>query len=270
MQSKWVKGVLTVVGAIGFSTLGIFAADSLQGIDGGIGQIAGVGGKEGVCIEGAVPLTVDGRVLCADMYEASPSQKCPHQTLANTMQTEENTTASECYAASVPGAVPWNYVTLPQAQRICANAGKRLPTSKEWYQIVLGTTPDVCTIRESAVSKTGNTSCISTAGAYDAVGNVWEWVNEEVVGNTFNGRQLPEEGYVASVDSQGIAITSSQTADDLYGKDYVWTKGDGVFGMLRGGFYGSNQDAGLYTVNASVPTNFATQGVGFRCVKDTF
>ena len=81
---------------------------------------------------------------------------------------------------------------------------------------------------------------------------------------------LPEEGYVTSVDAQGLAITSATTPDDMYGRDYVWSKTEGVFGMIRGGFYGSNQDAGLYTVNASVQTNFATQGVGFRCVKDTF
>lgn len=269
MASKWVKGILTVCGAVLLSTLGIFAADSLQGINGGIGQIAGVG-KAGICNEGAVPLTVDGHVLCVDVYEASPSEKCPYHTLTNVMNSEENSKNKECYAASVSGATPWNYVTLPQAQRICAQTGKRLPTSVEWYHIVLGTTPESCTIQGSAVAQTGNTSCVSTAGAYDAVGNVWEWVEEEVVGNTYGGRQLPAEGYVTSVDAQGVAVTTGEAADDLYGKDYIWTKSEGVFGMIRGGFYGSNQDAGLYTINASVPTGFATQGVGFRCVKDTF
>lgn len=268
-QSKWIKGILTVSGAVLLTTIGIFAADSLQGIDGGIGQIAGVG-KAGICMQGAVPFTVDGRVLCADMYEASPSEKCPHKTLANVVQSEENTSVAECYGASIPDATPWNYVTLSQAQRICANAGKRLPTSEEWYHLELGTVPDTCTIHESVSAKTGNTSCVSSVGIYDAVGNMWEWVDEEVVGNTFNGRPLPEEGYVTSVDAQGVAITSGHDPDDMYGKDYLWSKSEGVFGMIRGGFYGSNQDAGLYTINASVPTNFATQGVGFRCVKDTF
>lgn len=269
MQSKWIKGLLTVCGAVLLSTLGIFAADSLQGIQGGIGQIAGIG-KAGICMEGAVPLTVNGRVLCVDMYEVSPSEKCPHAALANIMQSEENVSDAECYGASVPDATPWNYVTLPQAQRICAHTGKRLPTSEEWYHVVLGTNPDTCTINASTFGMTGNKTCVSSVGVYDAVGNVWEWVDAEVVGNTFNGRALPEEGYVTSVDAQGLAITSATTPDDMYGRDYVWSKTEGVFGMIRGGFYGSNQDAGLYTVNASVQTNFATQGVGFRCVKDTF
>lgn len=269
MSGKWIKGILTVCGAVFFSTLGIFAADGVQGIGGNVGQMAGVGNAV-ICSEGSAPLTVDGRVLCVDIYEASPSEKCEHSTLSNVIHTEENSKNKECHAVSVPGVTPWNYVTLPQAQRICAQTGKRLPTSDEWYHIVLGTVSESCTIQSTEIAKTGKAECVSTAGAFDVVGNVWEWVDEEVVGNTFGGRQLPDEGYVTSVDAQGIAVTTGTTADDLYGKDYVWTKKEGVFGMIRGGFYGSNQDAGLYTTNASVPTGFATQGVGFRCVKDTF
>lgn len=271
MKSRLIKGTLTVLGAIALSIIGIFAADSLQGIKGGIGQIAGVGGStQGICTEGATPLTIDGRVICIDTYEVSPGNGCPHKMPNNIVESENNAKVSECYGASVPDAMPWTYVTLPQAQRICATTGKRLPTSEEWYHIALGTEPDTCVISGTAVVKTGTPGCVSSVGAYDLVGNVWEWVYEEVVGKSFNGRELPEEGYVTSVDSQGVAVTSGQTADELYGKDYIWTKGEGVFGMIRGGFYGSNQDAGLYTLNASVPTGFATQGVGFRCVKDVF
>jgi formylglycine-generating enzyme required for sulfatase activity len=99
------------------------------------------------------------------------------------------------------------------------------------------------------------------------VGNVWEWVDETVNGATYRERPLPPEGYVTEADAEGVAIaTDAQTGSELYGNDYFWSKSEGVFGMIRGGFYGSDLDAGLYTVNASVPTNFATQGVGFRCV----
>ena len=267
MKARWAKGVATVVGAIVLSTLGIFAADSLQGIDGSIKNFAGAG-KAGVCNEGMTPMKVDSGVLCVDMYEASPSDVCPHKELTNVVQSEQNTNTPDCYAASVKEAIPWNYISLPQAQRMCANTGKRLPTSEEWYHIALGTNADACTVQGSTLRSTGNEACISSIGAYDVVGNVWEWVDESVIGNTLDGRTLPKEGYVTSVDADGIAITSGEVADDLYGKDYFWSKEEGVFGMIRGGFYGSNQDAGLYTTNASVPTTFATQGVGFRCVQD--
>ncbi len=267
MKTRWVKGVATVFGAVLLSTLGIYAADSLQGIDGGIANLAGVK-NAGVCKEGAVPLKIDTSIVCVDIYEASPSSACPHAEMTNIIQSEQNANTKDCYAASVEDHLPWTFVSLPQAQRLCAGAGKRLPTSKEWYQIALGTNPDTCTIQGSAVVRTGNPECISGSGAYDVIGNVWEWVDANVVGNSFEGRQLPEEGYVTSVDAGGIAITSSESTDELYGSDYFWSKQDGVFGMIRGGFYGSNKDAGLYTVNAGVPTTFATQGVGFRCVED--
>jgi len=265
MKDRLVKGILTVVGAVAFSTLGIYASDSLQGI----GQLAGVGGAN-TCAEGTIATVVAGKALCVDLYEASPSDDCPYHTLSNTVQSEENASTKNCYGVSVEEKVPWNFISLPQAQRMCAGAGKRLPTSEEWYYIALGTDADSCTIEGDRVVNTGNRDCVSSVGVYDAVGNVWEWVNEEVRGNTFNNRPLPEEGYVTSVDTQGIALTTGTDADSLYGKDYMWSKTEGVFGMIRGGFYGSKQDAGLYSVNASVQTSFATQGVGFRCVKDLF
>lgn len=267
MKSRLLKGISVVLGAVFLSTLGIYAADSLQGIDGGIQNLAGAK-KSGICNEGSVPLKTDTGVICVDIYEASPSSACPNKLLTNIVQSEQNANTKDCYAASVKGAIPWNYISLPQAQRMCAGAGKRLPKSDEWYHIALGTNADTCTINNSLVAVTGNEACVSGAGAYDTIGNVWEWVDENIVGNNFDGRSLPSEGYVTSVDAGGIAVTSSESADDLYGKDYFWSKEEGVFGMIRGGFYGSNQDAGLYTTNASVPTSFATQGVGFRCVED--
>lgn len=269
MKSRLVKATITILGAVVLSTLGIYAGDTLQGIGGGIGQFAGIQ-KAGVCMEGAVPVSIAGKILCVDMYEASPSEDCPHKNLSNTVQSEENASTKNCYASSVEGKIPWNFISLPQAQRMCSGAGKRLPTSEEWYFIALGTNSDLCTIQTSSVIETGNRECISSSGVYDSIGNVWEWVDEEVQGNIFNNRPLPAEGYVTSVDTQGVALTSGNDGDMLYGKDYIWSKTEGVFGMLRGGFYGSNQDAGLYSVNASVQTSFATQGVGFRCVKDVF
>jgi formylglycine-generating enzyme required for sulfatase activity len=152
---------------------------------------------------------------------------------------------------------------------MCAGAGKRLPTSDEWYKIALGTDASQCVINGDSPESTGTESCVASSGAYDTIGNVWEWVDETIYGNTFKNRSLPAEGYVTSADASGVAITTqTNIADELYGKDYFWSKTEGVFGMIRGGFYGSDDDAGLYTINATVATNFAAQGVGFRCVED--
>lgn len=266
MKSKLLKGTLTVFGAVTLSTLGIFASDALQGIDSTL-NLAGLPGS-GACPQGMTPLKGGSGIICADIYEASPSVDCPHARPSNVHESERNASNNDCYAASVPDATPWTYISLPQAQRMCAGAGKRIPTSDEWYRIALGTDPSLCTTESDAPKNTGTGACKSGVGAHDLVGNVWEWVDETVTDSTFDGRALPREGYVTSVDASGVAITSGEVEDELYGADYFWSETTGVFGMIRGGFYGSESDAGLYTVNASVPTSFASQGVGFRCVKD--
>lgn len=267
MKGKLIKGALTVLFASVLSVVGIFASDALQGIDSGIKNLANVGSSN-MCPQGMVPIKGNTNVICVDAYEASASEACPNKKPSNIIESEKNANTKECYAASIKGAVPWTFISLPQAQRMCAGAGKRLPTSDEWYQIALGTDPSLCVIRSPHPQDTGTEECLSSVGVYDAVGNVWEWVNETVQGNEWAGRTLPDTGYVASVDAAGIAITTDGAPQELYGADYFWSKQDGVFGMLRGGFFGSENDAGLYTVNASVPTDFASQGVGFRCVED--
>lgn len=267
MRTRLIQGALTVCGAIVLSTIGIFAADSLDGIDRNLVGLS-LESENGFCKGGMVLSTsAEGR-LCVDQYEASPSQECPHENPLNVLESEANTKHTECFAASEEGGLPWRFVSLSQAQRLCAAVGKRLPTPDEWYRLALGTEPDTCVVDEDAPHTASETACVSAIGAYNTVGNVWEWVDVTVVGRMFEERELPQEGYVSSVDASGVAITVEDRPEELYGEDYFWSKDEGVFGMIRGGYYGSETDAGLYTVNASVPTSFASQGVGFRCVED--
>lgn len=269
MKNGLLKGTLTVLLAASISAIGIFASDTLQEID---RDLLGLGSasRSGVCRSGMVPIQSNENVVCVDVYEASPGEGCPHTDPANMLETEKNVESDTCYAASVADVDPWRFVSLAQAQRMCASAGKRLPTPDEWYRFALGVDTEHCVIDNETPQRTGNNPCASAAGVYDTVGNVWEWVDTTITHSNYNGRSLPEEGYVASVDSSGIAITSADAPDVLYEEDYFWSESEGVFGMIRGGFYGSGPDAGLYAVNASVPTDFASQGVGFRCVEDMF
>ncbi len=265
-MKKLFKGTLVVFGAIALSTLGLFAADTLQGKGGNLAQLIG-SQKKALCDDGAVAMGDGDRIVCLDLYESSPASSCPHATLKNTLESEENVSTPGCAAASVQGVEPWTYISLAQAQRACASAGKRLPTAAEWYRIALGSEGQTCITNAKTIQKTGTATCIASSGAYDAVGNAWEWIDGQVTNGTYDGRTLPNNGYVSSVDANGIAVTSTDAPDALYGNDYLWSKTDGVYGMIRGGFYGSGDDAGLYTLNAAVPAGFAAQGVGFRCVK---
>jgi len=100
--------------------------------------------------------------------------------------------ANDIYAVSLPGVMPSAYLTWFQAQAACTDAGKRLPSNAEWQAAVAGT-PDPgpddhakdCNTRSSAAVPTGSRSaCVSSAGAFDMVGNVQEYVADWVPPST--------------------------------------------------------------------------------------
>lgn len=102
------------------------------------------------------------------------------------------TCANDIYAVSLAGVTPSARITWFQAQEACANAGKRLPTSAEW-QVGANGTPDPgpdngttdCNSATGSVSLTGaRSSCVSARGAYDMVGNLYEWVADWVPRST--------------------------------------------------------------------------------------
>jgi formylglycine-generating enzyme required for sulfatase activity len=99
------------------------------------------------------------------------------------------------------------------------------------------------------------------------IGNVWEWVDGDVVNGEFDGREVPMAGYVSGVDSAGVPIGTQSQPDPAFNMDYFWSLSDGVLGMIRGGYWGNDSDAGLYSINASIPPTFTGRSVGFRCAK---
>jgi formylglycine-generating enzyme required for sulfatase activity len=100
------------------------------------------------------------------------------------------------------------------------------------------------------------------------VGNVWEWVDGQVTEGVYDGRTLPQSGYVTLVDTNGVVAETANKASAEFGEDYALTDSKGLRGMIRGGFYKSGNDAGIFAQNLSVPLDFKATGVGFRCVKD--
>lgn len=268
-MKKQLKAVVVVTGAIVFSTLAINASDMLQGLD---GSLLGLAGKSvGPCGEGETVLQFSGYSVCVDVFEASPGDACPVLYPENELQTQQNLNDDHCVSVSKPEAVPWRYVTFTQAQQLCARAGKRLLTNEEWFRVASGITGiDQCVLdrQQDGVAQTGTADCVAPSGVHDIVGNVWEWVDGEVVDGRYNGRTLPDSGYVSLVDGNGVVVETHTAPSSAYGEDFAWIKPDGVRGMIRGGFYGSGADGGLFALNASVPLDFNTVGVGFRCIRD--
>ena len=132
--------------------------------------------------------------LCVDLYEASVYDEPTGGTKFGD-QTDDypcDDSGSNCgataefpiYARSVAGEHPATNITLYQASVACANVGKRLPTTTEWQMAAAGTPAGNgdgtagCNVPSGGgtVGNTGNAAtCVSSAGAFDMVGNVWEW-----------------------------------------------------------------------------------------------
>ncbi len=267
---KWLKVGAVIFGAVLVTALGIDAADTLSGSRSTLlGQVIG-GEHQGVCPSGMAEVPMATTFACVDIYEASASDSCAYTDPDSALQTQKNMNVAECKAESKPEAEVWRFVTREQALTACLRAGKRLPESSEWYLASAGT-PDTqknCNIAGTGVAKTGvNASCASALGIQDAIGNVWEWTSGDVIGGMYQGRALPETGYVTQVDAEGVAALTAPTSSDLFSDDYFWSSTDGAFGMLRGGFYGSKQDAGVYAIHADTLPTTAGTAIGFRCVK---
>lgn len=260
-----------IIGAIVLTALGIDAADTLQGSRGTLlGQlIQTTPAQEGGCPAGMVSVPTAQSFTCVDRYEASVSDECPHQSPSNANQSAENLAQANCSAHSRQNVSPWTFITREQAQTACMKAGKRLPSSAELYFIAVGT-PDIrsaCNIDSSGAKGTGSLSeCKSALGAYDAIGNVWEWSTDDVIDGMYKERQLPESGYVQQVDSGGMAVMTADQPSELFYGDYFWSETSGAYGVMRGGFYGSEEDAGVYAVHARIEPTTAGAAVGFRCV----
>ncbi len=166
--------------------------------------------------------------------------------------------ANDIYAVSLPGVTPAGFATWFQAQVACADAGKRLPTNAEWQVAVTGTpdpgpdngTTDCNTNSTFAVANTGSrSSCVSAFGAFDMVGNLYEWVADWVPLST----TCPGWGAFSN-DFQCFA-----------GADTVTTGGPGA--LIRGGDFFNGSDAGpLFVYGGNQPSN-SFSSFGFRCAR---
>ncbi len=100
------------------------------------------------------------------------------------------------YAVSIAGALPSNCITARQATAACALSGKRLLSLSEWHHAALGTPfPEqddhvsTCTLNAPAPVATGSRAgCVSTIGAFDMLGNLYEWTDVFPVTSDVEGR----------------------------------------------------------------------------------
>jgi hypothetical protein len=170
----------------------------------------------------------------------------------------------DIYAVSLTGVTPSAFITWFQAQQACTNARKRLPSNAEWQAAVAGTpdpgpddgTTDCNTASTFLVALTGSrSSCVSARGAFDMVGNLWEWVADWVPRSTTCGTW-----------SAGVSPTGD--AQCLAGAAETGEPG----ALLRGGdfgIFGFGPDAGPLAVFGFVEPSVVpfSLAFGFRCAR---
>jgi formylglycine-generating enzyme required for sulfatase activity len=195
------------------------------------------------------------------------------------------TTATAC---SVRGVQPVASITWFQAEQMCLNAGKELCTNEEWQAAVSGTPDpgngvtipyggvalDACNVAANAGRGSNSTTsatpantlshvdCVSTYGAYDMIGNLWEWTGE---------------WWQAGVDSsfsQGLQVNpwpsgygdGADSTWNLNGSAYgtAWTNGLPA-AALRGGNWGNGSAAGAFALSLSNAPTTTYTSLGARC-----
>ncbi len=267
------KEIIVTISAVILTTVGIKASDKIRNSN------EGVATPDGKCPVYMVNVVSASGDFCIDQYEAAPGNNCPYLSPSGQTETRVNIDSKKCQPVSAPGLVPWRHISQDQAVLACAKAGKRLPTNEEWFAAALGTpdklgtwTNDDCQVNNNWEEQPGRggsgINCRSAAGAFDMIGNVWEWVSGAVNDGQFEGRMLPEAGFIDSTGGDSLpAITNKDKPNENYYYDYFFIKHNGVRGMARGGYWDNKSDAGQYSVYIVSPPSGIGQGTGFRCVK---
>jgi hypothetical protein len=162
------------------------------------------------------------------------------------------------YAVSIVGVTPSAYINWFQATAACRNAAKHLATNQEWQAAALGTpdtggadngTTDCNTDSTLAVANTGSrSSCLSDAGAFDTVGNLYEWVADWVPRST----ACPGWGGFSNDD---MCLSGASTT------------ANGPGALIRGGYFSFGSGSGPFTVNGDYEPWNSGDAVGFRCAR---
>ncbi|MBU4217254.1 formylglycine-generating enzyme family protein [Candidatus Parcubacteria bacterium] len=265
------KEIIVTIIAVALTTLGIKASDGYFGNGKDVGT--------GPCSADMVFITSPTGGFCIDKYEASVGSGCQNSDPANQQDTRINLNYKDCAAVSEVDKQPWRNISQNQAVMACAKAGKRLPTSKEWFQASLGT-PDLdsgwqgddCNVKKNWPDSPGPTgsgkNCVSSSGVYDMIGNVWEWIDGSIIDGKIGDKEMPESGYIAGVDADSFPVkTDRENKDPNYYNDYFWIKKNDVRTIARGGYWDNGEDAGQYAIYAVPDVSYAGPGVGFRCVR---
>jgi formylglycine-generating enzyme required for sulfatase activity len=256
--AKQVKQVKQKVAALQTQVDSLARQPGPQGPQGQQG-IQGPAGTAPACQgNGSGDTMVAAGTVCIDKYEvsvwSSPTGGTQYGATADNYPCNDNgQNCTNIFARSVAGVTPSRFITWFQAQQALANVGKRLPTNAEWQQAVAGTPAEMCNRSDFVVQATGIFSdCFSRFGAFDMVGNLWEWVGDwdEQAGGCAPWPPAIGE----NTSCVGMADTQISTRIPS--------------ALLRGGDFGDQftpaNHAGPFAIDARVQPYNPSNDIGFR------
>lgn len=182
------------------------------------------------------------------------------------------------YALSLPGVLPSTCITWFQAEQACRLSGKRLLTNEEWQAAVAGT-PDpnddddqttTCVTNSAFAQPSGSRSqCVSRWGAYDLVGNVWEWVADWT--DTAQACRFWPAEYGSDLSCMGANVATERSAASLlarwFARELVEPKPEYPGAIIRGGNYATGARNGAFAIFAGATPHNVSRSTGFRCAR---
>lgn len=231
--------------------------------------------------------------FCIDAYEASWSEGNKPVSAANRNPW-----------SSLPGDI-FPYFGQAEAANYCQSVGKRLPEDYEWFLASRGTPDELeapaigeeaChhwndrsdlpqrtrkpkeavwqdtsyewSIYNKGFIKTGSAlRCRSAYGAFDMVGNLFEFTANSQSGKSYGEISLPPRNYVANINRDGIPIKTSSEPSDRFNHDYFWLDNENEHVFLRGGSWFDGEKAGVFSLNLILNQGIGDYNVGFRCAR---
>ena len=231
--------------------------------------------------------------FCIDQYEAHALNSGGSLATPPTSAGATDTLiAAGGKAGSAFNQTVWVYIDQTEARTACSNAGKKLCSDEEWlaaanlqgniYNLPADTasSPYFCVTGsgtycldnspgggeacQTGANKTGGvSSCVSSEGVYDMVGNVWEWTNETV--EYTKPCNQPITGYCYWNGTVFQTGTDANTA--VYGNDGVYFVYNTTTNkaVIRGGSWYDGAFAGPFSAYLSSAPTAANYNIGFRC-----